>query len=136
MIIAIALFFIAINTYNSIFVNQENIAFCDAQVTIIKVQYDIDDEMEYVVFVSYTDKFNEEHNNIYLGEFDSSVKVGDTIKIKYEIDNPENISWYYNDVILVAVISGFSVISLIVSLVIYFNAINKNSFNSFLVSAN
>lgn len=125
LIVAIFLFFIAINTYNSVFVNQENIAFCDAKITNIQVEYDIEGEMEYVVFVSYLDKFNQEHKDIYLGEYDLSFKLGDTIKIKYQIDNPEEISWYYNDVILVAVIAGFSAISLIVSLSVYFTAINK-----------
>lgn len=50
-------------------------------------------ENDHDVYVSYTDNEGVEHKNILLGGYASSMKVGGTVTISYDVENPENVSY-------------------------------------------
>ena len=77
-----------------------------AQIVDIQEEPDaVNDTTEYHVFVDYTDADGKEHKNVEYPGYDSGMKVGDTIEIKYNAENPEELisSGKYVDYIFVAV---------------------------------
>ena len=61
--------------------------------TITSIEHEMigEDQHDYVI-ISYTDKNGVEHTGITYDGFDSSWTVGQEIKIKYNVDNPEEVS--------------------------------------------
>lgn len=50
-------------------------------------------ENDYDVYVSYTDNEGVEHKNILLGGYAANMKVGGTVKVSYDSEDPESVSY-------------------------------------------
>lgn len=87
------------------------------------------DTYDYHVYVDYTDKDGVEHSNVESYKYSSSMKVGDTINVEYNPENPEEIvhQSLIGDIIFIIV----GLVCVIVSIVKIVKTIKNKNINEY-----